>query len=163
MGAAVGNGNDVMDFFGGDIAPSFKTALAERMFGEIQGADDFPTPPIDLIGIRITAVPVVLAVGLRSVDFAVPAVGQVWAAGDGTGFLGFVRNNKDSFRWAVQTLRIYYRLLSIFYDSDSFFFAESIHNNLVKSESPLKACHIKEKFALKSVKTLLDKSAGTAI
>lgn len=87
MGAAFGDWDDVVDFLSGDIASCLEAAFADRMLGEIQRADSFPSPPVNFVRVRIAAVLVILAVRLRSVGIAVPAVGQVWAAGKGAGFL----------------------------------------------------------------------------
>lgn len=90
MGAAFGDWNDVMDFLGGNIPPGLEALLAERVLRKVQGANGFPAPSVDLVRVGVAAVLVILAVCLRSVDFAVPAVGQVRAAGEGAGFLWLV-------------------------------------------------------------------------
>jgi hypothetical protein len=64
MGAAFCDWNDVMDFLGGDIAPGLEALLAERVLREIQGADSFPAPSVDLVRVGVAAVLVILAVCL---------------------------------------------------------------------------------------------------
>lgn len=95
MGAAFGDWLDVVDFLGWNIAPGLEAPLAQRVLREIQSTNGFPAPSVDFVRVGVAAVLVILAVCLRSVNFAVPAVGQVRAAGEGAGFLRLV-GHKDT-------------------------------------------------------------------
>lgn len=90
MCAAIGDRFDMMDFLGRNVPTVSKAALAKRMLLDVQVTDGMPAPTVNFVGVRAAAVLVILTVRLRSMDFAVPAVGQVRTAGIGAGLLGFI-------------------------------------------------------------------------
>jgi hypothetical protein len=90
MCAAVGDRLDMMDFLGWNVPTVSKAALAKRMLLDVQVTDGMPTSTVNFVRVRAAAVLVVLTVRLRSMDFAVPVVGQVRTAGVSAGLLGFI-------------------------------------------------------------------------
>jgi len=87
-----------MDFLCRNVMTGFKTALAERVLGNIQVADGTPAVVITLVRLRIAAILVIPAVSLGRVLFAVQMIGFVEAAGNDAESLGFVWHGKTS--WA---------------------------------------------------------------
>lgn len=86
-----------MYFLSPDHSAFFEALLAKRVFLNIPVADPFPAPAILLMHISGALIPIVFLPFLFPMFIAIGAVCQVWATGEGTGFLWLPGHEITSF------------------------------------------------------------------
>ena len=89
MGAAAINGENVMNFIGGDETTGLKALFAERVLGNVSVTNLPPAITVDLVVIRRALVFVIATAGGGLVIGAVALGGKLGAAGVAAGMWGF--------------------------------------------------------------------------
>lgn len=86
-----------MHFLSLDHSAFLEALLAKRVFLNISVADSFPAPTILLMHISGALIPIIFPPFLFPMLIAIGAVCQVWATGEGTGFLWLSGHEITSF------------------------------------------------------------------
>jgi hypothetical protein len=89
MCAAFSKRELVVDLFGGNVEPAFKTQLTQRVLGDIAVSDTLPCASVPALGLRAAVIFFVACVFLFLMHRTIPSISQVGTAGKGAWSLGF--------------------------------------------------------------------------